>query len=108
MNGLWTLEFGSSVGMFGGGVVVFDNGKVMGGDAGYFYLGEYKLTGNSFEATIEVAPFIEGYESAFKTVGQRLTLKLVGSVVDATHAIAQGSPAGMPNLKLGVKLTKRS
>jgi hypothetical protein len=34
MEGLWTAEFGSSVGIFGGGVVVFHEGKIMGGDNG--------------------------------------------------------------------------
>jgi hypothetical protein len=47
MDGLWTAEFGSSVGMFGSGVVVFHEGKIMGGDNGYFYLGTYELNGNA-------------------------------------------------------------
>ena len=108
MEGLWTIEFGSSAGVFGGGVVVLQNGRLMGGDGGYFYLGTYQLDGTSLQAMIEVSPFIPGYESVFKTVGQKLTLNLVGKLTDETHAIAQGHPSGMPSLKLGVKLTKRS
>ncbi len=108
MEGLWTVEFGSNVGMFGGGVVVLANGKVMGGDGGYFYLGEFKLNARHFHASIKVSPFIEGYESVFKTLGQTLTLELVGSMTDETHAVAQGHPAGRPDLRLGVKMTKRS
>ena len=108
MDGLWTAEFGSSTGVFGGGIVVLQNGKVMGGDAGYYYLGEYTLRGNAFEATIQISPFIKGYESVFKTVGQNLKLNLEGSVIDERHAIAQGHPEGMPYLRLGLKLTKRT
>ena len=108
MEGLWTAEFGSSAGIFGGGVAIFKEGKIWGGDGGYFYIGDYQLTGNSFRATIKVSPFIEGYESAFKTVGQTLTLDLSGSFTDNNRALAQGHPREMPNLTLGVKLTKRA
>jgi len=108
MEGLWTAEFGSSAGIFGGGVVVFQGGRVMGGDNGYFYVGTYELTDNALRASIEVSPFIEGVESVFKTMGRQLTLELVGSLVDERHIRAQGHPRQMPQLKLGVKLTKRS
>lgn len=107
MNGLWTAEFGSSAGRFGGGVAVFLDGKIMGGDGTYFYVGEYTLNGNAFEATLNISPFIEGAESVFKTVGRDLTLELAGSVTDEGRAIAQGRPRGMPEHRFGVKLTKR-
>jgi T3SS negative regulator,GrlR len=107
MDGLWTAEFGSSVGMFGSGVVVFHQGKIMGGDNGYFYLGTYKLNENALQATINVEPFIEGIESAFKTLGRKFTLDLVGTLVDEKRIIAQGHPKEMPQFSLGVKLTKR-
>jgi hypothetical protein len=31
MDGLWTAEFGGSTGIFGGGVAVFKDGKILGG-----------------------------------------------------------------------------
>ncbi len=108
MNGLWTAEFGSSTGTFGGGVAVFEDGKILGGDGTYFYIGEYSLRGKTFEATLRLSPFIEGAESVFKTVGQDLTLQLVGTVTGEGQAIAQGHPTGMPQLKFGAKLTKRT
>jgi hypothetical protein len=108
MDGLWTAEFGSSLGIFGGGVVVFQNGKLVGGDGGYFYVGEYTLNGAALQATLKISPFIEGYESVFKTAGQDISLKLVGTLTDENHAVAQGNPQGMPNLRFGLKLTKRA
>jgi hypothetical protein len=107
IDGLWSAEFGSSNGMFGGGVVVFRDGKLAGGDGTYFYLGEYVITGREFKATLKVSPFIEGAQSVFKTVGQDLTLELAGSFTSDTQAIAQGHPRGMESLNFGVKLTKR-
>jgi hypothetical protein len=56
MDGLWTAEFGSSTGGFSGGVVVLRDGKLMGGDAGYYYLGDYQIREKSFQATIQVFP----------------------------------------------------
>ncbi len=107
MNGLWTAEFGSTTGMFGSGVAVFLDGKIMGGDNLYYYMGEYRLHGNAFEAILRISPFIGGAESVFKTVGQDLTLELAGSLAGEGRATAQGHPKEMPHLKFGVTLTKR-
>jgi len=108
MNGLWTVEFGSSTGMFGGGVAIFRDGTILGGDGLYYYIGEYSIEGKSLMATIRISPFIEGAESVFKTVGQDLTLKLVGAITSEVSVIAQGHPEGKPDFKFGAKLTKRT
>ena len=107
MEGLWTIEFGSSVGMYGGAVVFLENGKVMGGDSGYSYLGEFDMEGSNLRATIKASPFIADYENVFRTPGE-LTVEIVGLLTDETHAVAQGHPVGRPDLRLGMKLTKRS
>jgi len=106
MEGLWTAEFGSSSGMFGSGVAVFRDGKILGGDNSYFYVGEYTLSGDTFVATLRISPFIDGAESVFKTKGQDLTLELVGTTTDG-RATAQGHPKGMPELRFGATLIRR-
>jgi hypothetical protein len=109
MNGLWTAEFGSSNGGFGGGVVVFEEGgRLFGGDGTYFYIGQYSLTGTTFRATLISSPFIDGAESVFKTVGRDLTLELVGTVTEGNKAVAQGHLKDAPAARFAVKLTKRS
>lgn len=107
MEGLWTAEFGSSTGMFGGGVAVFRGGKILGGDSLYYYTGEYTLTGKELRATLSIFPFIAGARNVFGTTGQ-LILELTGSLVGPGEATAQGHPSGMPGLKFGVKLRKRA
>lgn len=94
--------------MFGGGVVVLQDGKLVGGDGGYYYLGTYQVEGAAFKATIEVSPFIKDYESVFKTFGRPFKLDLEGSLTDDNHAVARGRPVEMPNFTLGAKLTKRA
>jgi hypothetical protein len=108
IDGLWTAEFGSSAGSFGGGVAVFRSGRILGGDGTHFYIGEYKVEGQVLRATLKVAPFISGAASIFRTVGQTLTLELHGSLLGNNQAVAQGRAREMPNLTFGVKLTKRS
>ncbi|QNI32785.1 hypothetical protein H7849_01935 [Alloacidobacterium dinghuense] len=108
MDGLWTVEFGSSAGIFGGGIAVLSRGKIYGGDSGYFYLGSYRLENHSFTARLEVQPFIDSFQSVFGTIGKRFTLLLEGSLKDENNAIAQGQPIGMPEMRFGAKLTKRS
>jgi len=107
MNGLWTAEFGTSNGMFGGGVVTFENGKISGGDSWYYYVGEYSLNGRILRATLRIVPFIEGAETVFKTVGREVTLELEGNLVDENHATGQGRAREVPDIKFGVKLTKK-
>jgi T3SS negative regulator,GrlR len=107
MNGLWTAEFGSSTGMFGGGVAVFRDGEILGGDGTYYYVGSYTMKGDTFAATLRVSPFIEGASSVFNTVGQELTLILAGLLTDEGRATAQGYTKEMSGIKFGVKLTKR-
>lgn len=107
MNGLWTAEFGTSNGMFGGGVVTFDHGKISGGDSWYYYVGEYHFDGGTFRATLRVVPFIEGAQTVFKTVGREITLDLEGSLIDEHHATGQGKAREIPDIKFGVKLTKQ-
>jgi T3SS negative regulator,GrlR len=108
MDGLWTAEFGSNTGMVGGGVAVFRDGKILGGDCTYFYVGEYTLSGTALRATLKLTPFIQGAESVFKTVGRDLTLELIGSLTGQDRATAQGHPIEMPQMIFGVTLVKRS
>jgi hypothetical protein len=108
MDGLWTAEFGSSAGVFGGGVATLRDGTITGGDGTYFYLGSYRLMGRTFQATLKVSPYIEGAESVFKTKGRDLTLELTGSLTPDGQVIAQGTPREVPDVRFAVKLTRRS
>ncbi len=108
MEGLWTIEFGSSEGIYGGGVIFFSAGKLVGGDCGYYYSGSYQVFDDSlFKATIHVKPFMSDCPSVFGTLRRDFTLNLNGRVKDPDHAIAQGNPEEMPQMDLGVVLTRR-
>jgi hypothetical protein len=106
INGLWTAEFASTAGIFGAGVVVFRDGTLLGGDAGYTYIGNYTLSGESFKAHLLVQPFVPNFQSVFNTVGQSFNLNLEGSINELSR-VGHGSPAEMPGFRFSVKLTKK-
>lgn len=108
MEGFWTVEFGSSAGVYSGGVLLFKDGKIAGGDAGYYYVGTYRMTGpDTFSAILSVKPFIEDAKSIFKTKSKPFTLSLEGNVEDPNHAIARGKAEEMPDFRLGLVLERR-
>ena len=114
MQGLWTIEFGSNVGVYGSGVVVMRDGKIKGGDASYYYDGSYEEPNpaaadpSKFRAKIAVKAFLPGAISVFKTYGEDFTLDLDGTLKDENNAVAVGRPEGIPGMDVGIRLIRRS
>lgn len=109
MEGLWTVEFGSTIGQFGAGVVVLQNGIVRGGDNAYYYTGTYEQHGSRFTLIIDATPFVEDIESIFKTLGTRLRLNISGLLKqDGRNAVGQGTIDNHPQIRVGIKFTKRT
>lgn len=113
MQGLWTIEFGSSVGIYGSGVIIMRGGKIQGGDATYYFDGSYEATSPAdlfpakFKAKILVKPFVSGAESVFKTYGKNLTIDLDGTLKDRDNAVAVGTPEELPHMNVGIRMTRR-
>jgi len=80
IDGLWTLEF-STPRLFGAGVVVCEDGRVLGGDAGYYYTGDYQMDGDKIGAKIDVVRFEPNSISVFGNM-PRFQLILTGSVTE--------------------------
>jgi hypothetical protein len=106
LTGLWTAEFGSSLGLYGTGIVVFEAKLVMGGDSGYYYSGSYELRGNLFNAEISVVLYNSAYQSVFGTLSGPEILIIEGIVQDNTIT-AKGSLKSSSAVGFGVKLTRR-
>ena len=104
--GLWTAEFGSTLGISGSGVVVFRETELMGGDNGFYYRGTYSVEGSAVEAILQAIPFDLTHPSIFATLGKEVELKLSGQISDTT-ILAHGFLVQDPSKQLGVKLTRR-
>jgi hypothetical protein len=65
-NGLYKIEFETQRGA-GNGVVYLRDGKLWGGDSGFYYVGAYALEGGKFTASVRISNHTkyEGITSVF-------------------------------------------
>ena len=81
IDGLWTIEFISTLHLVGSGVAVLNDKRLLGGDEGYYYSGHYDTENGQFSGTIHVTRYNPKSLSVFGDIGQ-YTLKLEGKVQD--------------------------
>ncbi len=113
VEALWTVQFASNVGGTGRGVVVFETGRVLGGDPDYIYLGKYDLSpdGKQFSCELDVTNYSGRLNSIFGPTPQfKLRIDAPVPTNDAIGSIMQASGylVGNPTLKIAIILTKRA
>lgn len=57
IDGLWTVEVISNINLSGKGVLVFSNGRLLGGDEAYYYTGTYELSGQQIQGNVNIIRF---------------------------------------------------
>ena len=57
LEALWSVEFQSSFGMHGNGVVVFETGRVLGGDSTMMYVGSFHVGNGVIDADIHITKY---------------------------------------------------
>jgi hypothetical protein len=50
IEAVWAVNFITPVGAGGAGVVVFETGRIFGGDSYYYYIGGYLINGTEVHA----------------------------------------------------------
>jgi len=106
VEALWTVEFISNLQVFGSGVAVLETGRIFGGDAKYYYLGEYNVDPNGLvNATVRVTHFAGEPYSIFGNV-KTFSLLLSGKV-NVPEMELSGFVAGSPQLRIALRMTKR-
>ena len=103
-DGLWTVAFKTPIG-FGYGVVVLNNGKLLGGDAGYYYTGEYTIDGGSFQGVIDVIRFDGSSISVFGDIDE-ISLSFSGSINEFEFSATASTPVS-PGLQMSVTGNKK-
>jgi hypothetical protein len=105
VDGLWTVLYFGPHGE-GGGVVVLNKGRVLGGDSGFFYEGSYEVIDGVFRGRVSVKNFVNTVPNVIGIVGDfdlLMDVKIEGNSMKGTGALATA-----PDAKIAVLLTKRT
>ena len=55
-DGLWTVEFSTENGEYGRGVIVIIKNRILGGDGGYYYVGDCVIKDNKIKFAVLSTP----------------------------------------------------
>jgi hypothetical protein len=105
LEALWTVEFVSNTGSYGAGVVVFKTGRIFGGDAFYYYLGNVVVKNEIVEAEVVVTHHSGPPQSIFGPLN-KFHLKLSGKLQMPVMEL-HGYLVENPLMKMSARLTWR-
>ncbi|MBF0529502.1 MAG: hypothetical protein HQK55_09575 [Deltaproteobacteria bacterium] len=103
-NSLWSVSFSSGPNMFGSGVAVMLDGRFYGGDASYYYKGNFSIDGSTIKADVLVKHHTGPPNSIFGPL-LSFNLSLNGQYND-TKFLLTGTMKEVPNVGIQVTLKK--
>lgn len=106
VEGFWIVQYEGMAGN-GGGVAMFIKGRIFGGDTGYTYVGDYKVSDGAVSAHVSVRNFLAGVPSVLGITGDfdlDIEGKIEGAVIKATGRLPKDKHA----VGIALKLTKRA
>ena len=107
LEALWSVEFGSNLGLIGAGVAVFETGRILGGDSAFMYVGNYKTVNGTVQANIHVTRYnnISQMQSIF---GPLTSFHLsVSGKADQQSMVLTGTVVEQPQLQITIQATRR-
>jgi hypothetical protein len=104
-NGLWTVDFISTLNRSGKGVIVLSNKRLFGGDSGYYYTGSYNINNGIITADIIVIRYDPNWVSVFGPIDS-FKLSFSGQA-NYQQFTAIGSIVGAPDLKIRIAGNKK-
>lgn len=96
----------SSQGNMGAGVIIFESGRIFGGDISYYYLGKYEIKDDMLNAKVKITHYAYEPYSIFGNL-KEFTIHISGKV-QVPVAIAQGYLLENPTQKITIRCTKRA
>lgn len=106
IEALWSVEFVSNMNFLGAGVVVFETGRVFGGDSQYYYIGDYQIKNGMLEGSIEVTHYSGEPWSIFGIL-TNFRLNISGQPNKKTFDL-RGYLVEDPTKKIQIRLTRRA
>jgi hypothetical protein len=105
IDGFWLVN-AEATGGTAGGVVVFANGKVFGGDSGFYYLGTYQEKNGIVKARVAVHNFDPAIVNIL-SVAKDYELNVAATMKDETMTGTAVVP-GVANQSIALRLTKKA
>lgn len=106
LEALWSVEFASNHNIIGSGVVVFETGRIFGGDAQYYYTGKYEVKNGLLDGNLEVVHYSGEPWSVFGTL-KTFCLTLSGAPSEPTFDV-EGIQEEDTSNKILIRLIKRA
>jgi len=100
-EGIYHVNFSTSVGGEGWGIVVIKQGAVKGGDSGYLYIGNMAEQGDKLAGQLQISRWNPGHVSVFGPL-EKFDLHLDGENTPSGF-IVQGGTASMPGVAITIK-----
>lgn len=105
MEGFWILQVQGPQGSTGG-VAVFVNGKIFGGDNGFLYMGTYMMQGGIAKARI----IVQNFDSAVPNImGLTGNYEMhISATITGDKGVGTAMVANQPQRTVGIQLTKKA
>lgn len=104
LEALWSVRFISNSENVGGGVAVFETGRVIGGDSQYTYVGTFSVSGGEVSARIEVNNY---FGPGYSVFGPLKTYALIlKGAANASEFELTGEVEGDPEKRIFIKLER--
>jgi len=101
VDGLWTVEFIVPQGnRYGRGIVTLKDGRLLGGDFGYYYTGSYSIIGTRINARARVIKYDPNSVAVFGNIGA-YELEFSGEI-DDYQLEGVGNIVGVPNTHIRI------
>lgn len=108
IEALWSAEFKDANDlMSGSGIVIFENGKVLGGDSGFTFVGNYEIKDGIGYASIRVRRYSNTINMQSISGLDDYTLDAVGKI-DRNHMIFTGTSKSVPGFTLNIDMVRRA
>lgn len=92
-DGIYHVRFSSSVGSSGEGLIVVKQGTVNGGDAGYLYIGELGVSGETLSVQLNIKRWNPSHVSVFGPL-DNFGLQLLGKEnAEGSFTVTGGIPS---------------
>ena len=106
IEALYGVEFISSMGNGGYGVAVLETGRILGGDSSFVYIGNYEVRAGIAYANVKCTNDRNALQSVFGNM-KEFNLRLEGTP-NEKEFILKGEMVESPDMKIGIKLTRRA